>query len=133
METAYDLQERLKRENAQKAIDQAERQAAEKRRLETESTYVPPKADHLLTAAELEAHRDEQTKRKLAEAEAGVETQRRDRARRAYVATTGSEEGFEGIYTSTLRRKMIEAETMQHLGQEDVAVGEVTADGSVRW
>ena len=132
-ETPYEIQERLKQEAANREITRQEQAARERAVEAARSTYVPPKDRALMTGAELEAERREQAERECREEAERVETLRKDRARRAYVTTTGSEQGFDGLYESTIRKKMIEQETLARLGSEDVAVGEQTSDGMVRW
>jgi hypothetical protein len=132
-ESPYELQERLKQEAANREIDRLAAAARAEKVEAAQSTYVPPKDRALMTPVEIEAERREQREREQREAAEVVEKTRKDRARRAYVATTGSEQGFDGLYESTIRKKMVEQETLAQLGGEEVAVGETTADGSVRW
>jgi hypothetical protein len=128
-ETAYDLQERRARERANQDLDRA---AREQRHTQERSAYVPPKGLAEWTPAEIEADRIEQIERERAEAVAQIEAQRRDRARRAYVSSTGGELGFDELYSSTLRPKMIEEETLAAMQSDDVPIGTETAEG-VRW
>jgi hypothetical protein len=130
-ETPYELQERLKREQGQAAIDQTERQAADKRRLEAESSYVPPTPDWQLTPADVEARNRQQKADDEARAAAHQETLLKDRIRRAFLSAGGVEADFEEQYPG-LRKRHIAAQTMSALNSE-AGVGEANADGTIRW
>jgi len=96
------------------------------------SQHVPPSDPALMTPADLEVERRANAERERGEAQAQIEMQRKDRARRAYVAGTGgSEEGFEQAYPA-LRETMIREETLRRVRAEDVPVGTLTEQG-VRW
>ncbi len=131
-ESAHEIQERLKAERANTDLDRAEQAAREGRHAQERSVYVPPKGPAEMTPAEIEAGRIERIERERAETTAQIEELRKDRARRAYVGATGGEQGFDELYVSKLRPKMIEEETLAAMQSDDVPIGTETAEG-VRW
>jgi hypothetical protein len=132
-ESPYELQLRLKSEAANRHLAEVERTARLQAGEAAAAAYVPPKDPATMTPAEIQEQNRERREREQNEAAAGVEAARKERARRAYVASTGSEEGFEGLYTASIRQKMIQAEVEARLKGDEVAIGQTTADGMVRW
>lgn len=130
-ETPAEIEAYWRDRRAREARESAERVSAEQARL-SQPPPPAPKDPERMTPAELQAHRAAQAEREREDGQEKAEAQRKDRARRAYVASTGSEEGFEGVYTASLRKKMVEQETLRALEREDVPVGTVTEEG-VRW
>jgi hypothetical protein len=131
-ESPYEIQERLVAERANKDLDRTEQAAREQQASQGPSIYTPPKGPAEMTPAEIEAGRIERIERERAETTAQIEELRKDRARRAYVGATGGEQGFGELYSSTLRPKMIEEETLAAVQSDDVPIGTETAEG-VRW
>jgi hypothetical protein len=132
-ETPAEVEKYWKDRRAAEATEREKRAFDERAARDRQSSYTPPKDVSEMTPPEMEQHRLGLIEQERADAATRIETQRKDRARRAYVASTGSEEGFDGIYTASLRKKMVEAETLAALEDDGAAVGETTSDGLVRW
>jgi hypothetical protein len=95
-----------------------------------ENVWTKDPADML--PAEVEAWQKEDAERRRKEDAEHAERLRKDRARRAFLESGGSEAEFEEAYPS-LRKRMINSETMKRL-QDEPAVGSINPDdGMVRW
>ena len=125
-ETPLELQNRIREQQNRQQQEREARAAAERR-----STYVPPpKTPAEMNPAELEAHRRANVERERSEATAHAAQQTKDRARRAYLESGGSESGFEESWPA-LQKRIIEDEAVKRMQRQKPA-GEFN-NGTVNW
>ncbi len=125
-ETPGETQRRVRQEQENAASERAAR-AAQAAQTAAERPREPlPKSLGEMDPVERQNHLAQLKADEEAERARHAEELRRGRARRAYLAATGSEEGFEGLYNSSIRQKMIEEETLRAMQPDDKG-------GGVRW